>query len=548
MVTPKSRNQKSEVKMARPNHAQGNAPKACFTESGTAALKVIKRLVPLMFSIAFLGGTDVTAQPLRGEEARRWQSAWNAAQQGRHQEALDGFKSVLEKKADQGLYLQAGALLARQGAQAQAEELYLWGRKTLKQPRAFADRLAEIYQSQLRHDRAVAEWMSLLPDRADLVGAKLVETSQHIGLKNTAALAEANLKGAGDAGWLVLGGLHLSARDDRQAWRAFSRIRDPGLLRKAVDQVLAAGLPASRQIPALEEYLAKSGGKEQDLLARLGSHYMGTRQFQKASDVFSKMLPLNRPLATVLSARALLGQGNHAEALRTISDGGAAKGWPDTLRWEARLLEAQARLMSGEGPAAAGLLAVLAGDSSARADFRQRAAFKLAETHLMSGRADSALAGYRRAVDLGMGGEPSNDALLRMILISEHKADRMEALTDFGRGLGEKARGDYSAAARSLSQVAEGNPGTSLADQAMLELALMRQEQGEFRQAAEAWSRLAEAASDSVLSCRASYRQGMVLRYELDKPGEAAGVWKRAVVRYPDFSWSDLMRQELTGY
>jgi tetratricopeptide (TPR) repeat protein len=201
--------------------------------------------------------------------------------------------------------------------------------------------------------------------------------------------------------------------------------------------------------------------------------------------------------------------------------------------------------MSGDLPAASGIYRETAADSAVGRDFRQKATYMLAELHLMSGDADSALAGYRRAVQLGMGGEPSNDAMLRMILISEHKADRMEALAMFGRGLGERARDDFAGAARSFSQVAEKNPGTTLADQALLELAHMLQEQGEHRQAAEAWGRLAERASDQQLSCRASYLQGLVLRYQLGRAAEAAEVWKKAVVKYPDFSWSDLMRREL---
>ncbi len=533
--------------MAPGHHVPENSLRADFILSGMEAPTVVKKIVPLILSIACLVGTEIVGQPLKGEESRRWQSAWAAAQQGRHQEALDGFKAVLEKKADQNLFLQAGGLLARQGAVSQAEELYRWGRARLKQPHVFADRLAELYQSQLKYDQAVSEWMMLLPAQRDLVRAKLMEIGQTLGWPKTAALAEANVKGGGDAGWLVLGGLYLAARDDRQAWGAFSRIKDPGLLRQAVDQVLASGLPASRQIPVLEEYLAESGQKDQDLLARLGWHYMEARRFQKASEVFSKMFSINRPLAVVYMSRARLLQGKPAEALQILAQGGQGKVWPDSIKWEARFLEADAWFMAGKPALALAAMRAAAGDSSDGSALRQKAAFKLAEFYMMSGDIDSALASYRRAVSLGIGGEASNDAMLRILLISEHKADRMEWLELFGRGLGEKAGLDINRADRSLSQVAEKNPGTTLADQAMLELALMRQELGEHRQAADAWRRLAEIASDPQLACRAAYQQGIILRYQLAKPDEAAEVWRQAVVKHPDFSWSDLMRQELAG-
>jgi len=486
------------------------------------------------------------SQPLKGEDARRWQAAWSACQQGRNREALEGFKAVLDGKKDQGLFLQAGALLARQGGQEQAEELYLWGRARLKQPKAFAERLAEIYQSRLKHDLAVREWMKLLPERYDLVRARLSEISQHIGPEKAAAMAEAEAKDAGDAGWLAAGGLYLAAKDDDRAWRAFSRMKDMGLLRKAVDQAAQAGVPVSRQAPMLEEYLDRSGWKEADLLARLGDYYMDLHQFNKASAVFWRMAPLDCPLAAVMAARAELRQGGHERALRLLGQGRPDADWPDSLRWEGRLLEAQARLMSGGMDEARRIYGRLAEDSAAGLRFRQKAEYLLAETYLMGGEADSALAGYRRAVQMGMGGEPSNDAMLRMILISEHKAGRMEGLSLFGRGLAGKAGNGFDEAARSFIKTAEKYPGTTLADQALLELALMREEQGEPSGAADAWRRLAETASDPSLSCRASYRWGMVLRYDLGKPAEAAGVWKQAIVKNPDFSWSDLMRQELS--
>ncbi len=506
---------------------------------------MVKGISTAILCYLSIGVFTVSAQPLRGNEAKRWQAAWSAAQQGRYQEALEGFKTALENNADQHLFVQAGSLLQRQGAVAQAEELYLWGRARLNQPRVFADRLAGIYQSRQKYDLAAAEWMRLLPSQAELVKARMLEIGQNIGLPKAAALAEANIKNAGDPGWLVVGSLHLAAKNDRQAWGSFRRIKDIGMQRRAVDQMLAAGLPGANLIPVLEEFLARREGRDQDLLAKLGWHYMEALQFQKALEVFSRMLPLDRPLATVLMARASLRQGDHARTIRLLDEKDKGKPWPDSLRWEACFLEAQARLMSGDAMAAAGIYRKTAADSTVGREIRQKAFYLLAELGLMSGEVDSALAGYRRAVQLGLEGELSNDAMLRMILISEHKADRMKALAVFGRGLGERARHDFAGAARSFSQAAEEHPGTTLADQSLLELAQMLQEEGAYRKAAEAWGRLAESASDQQVSCRASYQQGMVLKYHLNRAAEAADVWRKAVVKSPDFSWSDLMRQEL---
>lgn len=509
---------------------------------------MVSRILVLYISIILWEGAGTAAQPLKGEEANRWQAACSLAQQGRLDQALQGFKSVLEERNDLNLYHQAGALLVRQGGQVQATELYLWGRRGLKQPKAFADRLAEIYQAQQKYDRAVAELMNLLPTQFDLARLKLTEIGRNIGWVKTASLVEPNIKGSGDAGWLVLGGLYLSAKDDRRAWGAFSRMRDVGRLRKAVDQMLAAGIPVKKQIEVMEHYLARISGPDLGLLEKLGRLYMEARQFTKAQDIFTRMLTLNRPLATVLSARALLKQGDHSNALAVLDPMRRGRSWPDTLRWEADMLVAQARLISGDPAAAAGAYRSMAGDTKVSIEFRQRAAFKMAEAHLMSGQVDSALADYRRVLDLGLGGDLSNDAMLRVILISEHKADKIEGLKLFGRGLMEKAGARYDPAAGSFSLVAEKYPGTTLADQALLELALMRQEQGEIQGAAGIWQRLAESAWEPALSCRASYQQGMILRYELNREEEATEVWRQAIIKHPDFSWSDLMRQELAGY
>lgn len=212
---------------------------------------------------------------------------------------------------------------------------------------------------------------------------------------------------------------------------------------------------------------------------------------------------------------------------------------------EAGFIKAEARLMLAEDDKAVGLWRALADDTTLSSSYRCRASYRLGEYFLGVGQVDSALAQYRRTTKLGLAGDLGNDALMRLLLISESRSATIEGLKLFGRGLAEKQRARHQDAASWFARVQKEYPGTVLSDQALLELALMYQEAGETEKAVEAWGRLALDAVDPMLSCRAAYQQGWLLKYRLSRPGRAAEVFRQAILKYPDYSWSDLMRREL---
>jgi len=488
------------------------------------------------------------AQSLRGEEAKRWQEALGLAQSGKADQALAAFKNILERRPEPGLFIQAGNFLIRQGEAARAEELFIWGRRKLKQPRAFADRLADIYQSQQKYDRAVAEWCRLLPEQSDLVESKLNEIAQYLGWSKAAALAESAMEPeAGDQGRSILVGLYLKAGDGQRAERIYTRIKDKKQLNRAGQRFLNAGVRPETQARVLEEYLSRTGYQEAEVMERLAAIYMGDKNYRKAAAVYDRLIMLSRPRALVLKARAELAQSRPQEAIEILA---GLKEWKqgagvDSLMVEARFITAEARFILGEDGAALALWRSMAYDSILGLNYQCRASYRLGEHFLGAGEVDSALAYYRRTAKLGLAGELGNDALMRLLLISESRSATIEGLKLFGRGLADKNRTKLTAAASWFAQVQREYPGTVLSDQAMLELSLMYQEAGEMERAVETWGRLASGAVDPLLACRAAYQQGWLLKHRLNRPEKAAEIFKQAILKYPDYSWSDLMRREL---
>ncbi len=430
---------------------------------------MVKYIVYLIVNIALTGGA-MAAQPLRGEEARRWQQALLAAQQSRPQEALELFKTVLGDKKDPGLFQQAGAHLVRGGGQDQAEALYLWGRQVLKKPEAFADKLAEIYQSQARYDMAVAEWTRLLPQQVELVRARLLEIGLNAGFDKAVAWSQSRLRSAGDPGRSILVDLYLGSRNYRKAREIFFELRDVAYLRRGWERLSASGLPPAQRMEILEYYLARCGWSDVEAMVELGDYFAEERRWNKALEVFDRLSRQDRWRAALGRARLHLKQGDQEKALEQLE---LAAGWggADTNRWTARLLQAQARIAAGQEDLAANSLRAMALDSTVKADYRQMASFARAELFLMQGALDSALAAYRGTIGLGYEGDVSNDALLRILLISEQRGDRIEDLKKYGQGLRLKARGDFRGALDIFSQIARSSPRTWLGDQSLLEAA-----------------------------------------------------------------------------
>jgi len=503
--------------------------------------------IVLLISSALLSGTARSyAQLAKRIDPRLWQEACSAAQQGKLDSALERFKTVLGKKPEVAAVMQAGALLSKQGGSRQAEEIYRWGRKKLGQPDAFADRLAELYQSQLKYQMAVEEWLKLLPKQPGLVRARLEEMGGQQGYGTVAGMAEAALKKNDDAGRLLVGSLYLKDRNHQRAWAAFGSARSVEALKAGLAQLLQSyGVPDQLLVAAIEEYRSRSGDRSPEMAVRLGDLHRRSRQFGRAAEAYRQLLPTDKPLATVLLGQTALERGDAAGLFQALGQAGTTSAWPDTLRAWALLLEARGRAMAGDLAAAQKTYSSIYSDSTISLPARQRALYERAEAELMDGQADLALADYRQVVRLGAGGEPSNDALLRIVLISEARAGTMNGLQLWARGLYARARLDRGQALAFFADAAKQCPGTSLADQSFLAMAEIQLEQGEPRQAIQSYQRLAEGTLDSTLACQALYREGMVVRDFMEKPTEAAEIWRQAIVKYPDYSWSDLMRQEL---
>jgi tetratricopeptide (TPR) repeat protein len=220
-----------------------------------------------------------------------------------------------------------------------------------------------------------------------------------------------------------------------------------------------------------------------------------------------------------------------------------SSGWPAGLRTEGDLLACRCLMAEGRWSEAARRCSILA--ASRDPEVRQRAYFLWGEIASAGNDFDEALSRYSRAVRALDGGELANDALARILLISQVKTDKMSALEMLGRAISIRYGTDGEASLRAWASLADSASGTVAGDLALEEMSGLNLGAGRYRQAMENLTRLSQTTGDSLTAARAFHQMG---RLALDRGGDrktAAARWEQGILKYPNTSWAELMRQAL---
>jgi tetratricopeptide (TPR) repeat protein len=154
-----------------------------------------------------------------------WQKAVACLRDGNREAALEQFKASLADPPDQEMVRQAGRLLQQAEAATQAEAIYLWGRKALKEKELFAYELGEIYQQQLKYREAVREFGRALKQQPGRAMGKFEELSLQAGYKAVSLLAENEVAVETDDGRWLLGELFRKSGDHQRAWHYYKKIK-----------------------------------------------------------------------------------------------------------------------------------------------------------------------------------------------------------------------------------------------------------------------------------------------------------------------------------
>jgi tetratricopeptide (TPR) repeat protein len=473
-----------------------------------------------------------------------WQKAVACLRDGNREAALEQFKASLADPPDQEMVRQAGRLLQQAEAATQAEAIYLWGRKALKEKELFAYELGEIYQQQLKYREAVREFGRALKQQPGRAMGKFEELSLQAGYKAVSLLAENEVAVETDDGRWLLGELFRKSGDHQRAWHYYKKIKEEKRLRMAVGQLAAQpGQDVSSVISVIAEYLE---GQRSDSLfweMKLSGLYLAKGDHQRAENMLTSLSGKKIPQAQLeLASLWLRHKNNPRRAMALIDD--QKKHWPDSLKIEGEFTSGLCLMAMGDWERAGDKWAGLA-EGRYDTNVKQRAYYMLGEIKLAQNQADEALKYYGQAARADPQGSYANDALARILLISQAKTDKISDVELLGRAMAFKYRGEQARAEITFAQLADSASGTMAGDLALTELAEMALSRGHFERAIEPLRKLAESTSDTTTAASAYHRMGRIYYHQVKQKKAALECWRAGIMKYPNTSWAEMMRQEM---
>lgn len=474
-------------------------------------------------------------------DQKAWQEAAALTRQGQHSKALEKYKDALESVRDLSLFHQAASALQQSGAAGQPEQLYLWGRSHLKDKKAFARELAELYHAQLSYSKAIPQWALVLETQPDYARIRLMETAEVYGFLATAQALEKALQKKNDSARLVLGNLYRKAGDYNRALDSYNTLTAKDQWLQAVTALASGPGPDLDQQAEIITRILKQEPPDKIYWQRLlAANY----QKQGASAQALKLYETLGDAEAVFHAARIYYEKMHLPRKALDRLGSAISGWPDSLKTPGLFLKAACLVALDQADSANAVYARLS-DSLNPPQLRQPACFHLGELELMRQDFERAMEWYRQAILPGPQDDAVNDALARLLLITGYKTDKINILTVWSRGLKFQRRFDFDQAAGCYQQVIAADSGGQLQAVSLQSLAQMAAGRGQFKEAGEYWQQLSESAPDSALAAETFYQRGLMLRDRLEDRKRAVQVWEQGVIAYPNTSWADLMREEL---
>lgn len=472
-----------------------------------------------------------------------WRQAEQRARSGEVRPAMDRFRQLLSRSTDPALVRSAANALRESGAVAEAERLLLLARDRLRPRVPFHQELSDLYLSQLKYREAAHELALALNAGSASAASGLDAIGVQAGPGRLAGWLEQE-RPASDELLRVRAEAWLRAGDVASSWRSAAAISQDGPAAALLSRLLGQqGVSPEAAAAMIERHLQRRPKDQRAWELRLADAYGEAGRTDQAQRLLERLSGGGDQEAQLgLAALLLEHRLRPDEALAAL--GRHAPGWREPLRTEgsflrARALAAQARW--GEALAALDSLA----DVARPAAVRQRALFERAEISCWLQRFDDAAAQYAEVARLGPAGEVVNDALARMLLISEHKTATIDALRRWAEGRALEAQLRFDQADRCYRELAGAQPGTGLAGEAALRRAELAVRRRDWHAAAGRYQELGELPADTTLAAEGVYRAGLLRRDRLGDADGARRLWQRGILRYPDNTWADLMRGEL---
>jgi len=288
-------------------------------------------------------------------------------------------------------------------------------------------------------------------------------------------------------------------------------------------------------------------GDRQTARVRLGRLLMDLGREHEAAAEFEKFLEevpsgANTPDVLYDLGQALLRMGRCEEGLGHLRV--LIRDFPLSPKLEeARFLAAECLIGLGRLDDAAGELGNAPVEDLGPAG--EPLLFRRGEILFLAGRFDEALQDYQGVIHRFPRGRYVNDALSRVLLITENRVAGDEALVLYSSALYFKRLHQWSRAAARLDSLVHHFSEGSLIEEALLARAEVERDAGDPNQAIRTLDRLLSGDPDSRLAPRALVMKGDVYVEQLDDTAGARLAYETALMQYPDCPLADGVRRKL---
>jgi len=464
-------------------------------------------------------------------------------------------------RSDEMTYRYVADVQMRFGLYGSAVDVYLIGRRNLNKPALFSMELANIYEAQHDYPKAIDEYIALLysaPDQIGMISTRirgLAEDSEDS--REIVNTIKARLKEAPGRTELneILGDLYIKLGEMDKAIECYKTVgtslNDDGqsLIRFATRAYESKAYGVA--IGAIDEYFKIS--KEQ----RFGDMAILVKaKAQLADGQFNEALANYRTLAAnsmdyrikdeagLTSGRIFAQELGNCDSAMSAWSAMLLEAVDPVMGNGARLGMALCHIMSDEYANADALLAQIAAAGNADPNF-ERALFLMGEIRLYSADFKKADEIFRQMVRQFPNADYSNDALMRIDIISLAGDDstNVSFLVPFARAMKANLAGRHIEAAEILSDSSFAK--TPISEQAIFYAGVAFASGNDIARAVNAFRGYIDKFPDGLYTDRAYLEIGDIFGLRPETYPDARAAYNKVLELYPDGPVTEIARQRL---
>lgn len=482
---------------------------------------------------------------------------------GQVQEARETWlKAVQLSPKEEGSYIRVSDAFLERGMLAEAAEVFLEGRRNLGDTALFAERLAQIYELGGDYRAATQEYLIWLGQDARqlrYVSSRMAQFPEDPEVEKTVeeTLMSAVAAEPDQFAFRHLLGYHLTrAGKPDQAYQQFLLLDDRekdsrgGILTEFAQRCTELGyhevaIQSCREV--VKRYPEAPIARSAQLV--VGNNLAALERYQEALVAYEELIQRHPTSSESAEAMYLTGEiyflhlDDVQSALATyralVAEGGG----------EPRRIDAAFRI--GDCLTAQGDL------EGARAEYqrialkhvpeavREKVAYKLAELLLLAGKLQEAKEGFDKLVSDFPQGFYVNDALVYAMLLDEGLSEGKGSMEAYVGALGLEIQRKYHQALEAYQQALDQFPSSSVNDEILIQMALVREKIGQHQQALADLEKLIVTYPQSRLCPEAQRRIGQIYELRLQDLPKAIEAYQQVLSNYPRYLFYDDVRRKI---